>query len=229
MIQYSVVNKLQFDTANKCEACEVSADFIACSARHYTMVQGKTLKVFHCGSHSCPVIARKEDKPVEDVQDLLRKDPSLKPTQVQSALLVSTLRSGKSWEEIDKQARQLVDRTWIANQKQAVRRELNPLGENFEGLVTFKHHCGKKDTFYVYKINDSRGNPDSPTYVFKTSRTKLHIANNMNKDGDHFLSKEFCFFDGKKKTLQELYDTDSERLSPLVEKTNFFSHYENRG
>ena len=228
MIQYGVVNKLQFDKANKCKACEVSADFIACSARRYTMVQGKTLKVFHCGSHSCPVIARKEDKPVEDVQDLLRKDPSLKPSQVQSALLVSTLRSGKSWDEMDKQARQLVDRTWIANQKQAVRRDLNPLGENFEGLVTFKHHCDKKDTFYVYKINDSRGNPDSPTYVFKTSRTKLHIANNMNKMAIISLVKNFVFSMAKK-TLQELYDTDSERLSPLVEKTNFFSHYGNRG
>jgi hypothetical protein len=73
------------------------------------------------------------------------------------------------------------------------------MGEDFEGLVTFKHHCNKKDAFYVYKINDSRGNSDSPTYVFKTSRTKLNISNNMNKDGDHFLNKEFCFFDGKKK------------------------------
>ena len=213
MIQYGVVNKLQFDKANKCKACEVSADFIACSAIRYIMVQGKTLKVFHCGSHSCPVIARKEDKPVEDVQDLLRKDPSLKPSQVQSALLVSTLRSGKSWEKIDKQARQLVDRTWISNQKQAVRRDLNPLGENFEGLVAFKHHCDKKDTFYAYKINDSRGNPDSPTYVFKTSRTKLNIANNMNKDGDHFPNKKFCFFDGKKRRCRN-YTTLTASITP---------------
>ena len=218
MIQYGVVNRLQFDKANKCKACDVSADFIACSARRYTMVQGKTLKVFHCGSHSCPVIARKEDKPVEDVQDLLRKDPSLKPSQVQSALLVSTLRSGKSWEEIDKQARQLVDRTWISNQKQAVRRDLNPLGENFEGLVTFKHHCDKKDTFYVYKINDSRGNPDSPTYVFKTSRTKLNIANNMNKDSDHFLNMEFYFFDGKKRRCRNYTTLTASVYHPLLKK-----------
>ena len=70
---------------------------------------------------------------------------------------------------------------------------MNPLGENFEGLVTFKHHCDKKDPFYVYKVNDTRGNPDSPSFVFKTSKIKLSMAENMNKDGNHFLSKEYCF------------------------------------
>ena len=93
--------------------------------------------------------------------------------------------------------------------------------ENFEGLVTFEHHCDKKDTFYVYEINDSRGNPDSAPYVFKTSRTKLKIANNMNKDGNNFLNKEFCFFLWQKETLHKFYDIDSKRLPPLVEKNKF--------
>lgn len=57
--------------------------------------------------------------------------------------------------------------------KQAVKRELNLQGENFEGLVTFKHFYDPKD-LYVYKIHDSRGNPDSPTYVVKTSNGKQH-------------------------------------------------------
>ena len=69
-VQYCIVNKLQFDKANKCKSCEVSTEFIACSARRCTIVEGKTLKVFHCGSHSCPVMSKKEDKPVDDVRDL---------------------------------------------------------------------------------------------------------------------------------------------------------------
>lgn len=69
---------------------------------------------------------------------------------------------------------------------------MNPLGENFEEFSTFKNFCDRKDEFYVYTINDSRGNPDLPSFVFKTSSTKLQIANHMNKDGDNFLSEGYA-------------------------------------
>lgn len=122
---------------------------------------------------------------------MFKKDPNLKPLEVQSALLVSSMRSEKDWEKINKQASQLVNRTWIANQKRAVGREINPMRENFEGLVTFKKFCDKKNKYYIqyiYEINDTRGNPDSPSFVFKTSTTKLQMVHNMDKDGDHFVS-----------------------------------------
>ena len=122
------------------------------------------------------------------------------------------------WDKIDKEASKLVDCKWIPNQKQAVRRELNPQGENFEALVTFKHFCDPKDPYYVYKINDSRGNPDSPTYVFKTSKAKLLMANNMNKDGVHFLNKEYCFFDGKKKRCRNYTTLTASVYHPLLKK-----------
>jgi hypothetical protein len=101
---------------------------------------------------------------------MLKRDPTLKLSQFQSALLVSLLREGQSWDKIDKEATKRVDCKWISNQKQTVRRELNPQGENFEALVTFKPFCDPKDPYYVCKTNDSRGNPDLPTYVFKTSK-----------------------------------------------------------
>ena len=120
--------------------------------------------------------------------------------------------------QVDKEASKLVDCKWISNQKQAVRRELNPQGENFEALVTFKHFCDPKDPYYVYKINDSRGNPGSPTYVFKTSKAKLLMANNMNKDGVHFLNKEYCFFDGKKKRCRNYTTLTASVYHPLLKK-----------
>jgi hypothetical protein len=54
-------------------------------------------------------------------RDVLKKYPTLKPSQVQSALLFSLLWEGESWDKIDKEASKLVDRKWISNQKQAVR------------------------------------------------------------------------------------------------------------
>lgn len=215
--QYGVVNKMQFSKGNKCTACGVIAETVACPARRYILVKGEKLRVFHCGYHTCPVRTTLE-KPVDSVRDILKKDPTLTPSEVQSALLVSSLRGGESWDKIEKQASQLVDRKWISNQKQAVRRELNPQGENFEGVVMFKHFCDPKDPFYVYKINDSRGNPDSPTFVFKTSKAKLLMANNMNKDGEHFLNKEYCFFDGKKKRCRNYTTLTASVYHPLLKK-----------
>ncbi len=97
-------------------------------------------------------------------------------------------------------------------------RTVNPLGENFEGLVTFKKFCDKKDKFYVYKINDSRGNPDLPSFVFKTSSTKLQMAHLMNRDGDHFLNEEYCFFDGKQKRCRNFTTLTASVYHPLLKK-----------
>lgn len=83
--------------------------------------------------------------------------------------------------------------------KQKLKKDIEPFCHNFEAIVSFKEYAEKKDPLYVYKINNNRGNPDMPSFVFKTSTTKMKMALNMDKKGDHFLSKEFCFFDGKRK------------------------------
>lgn len=59
-------------------------------------MSGQKLKISHCGFHTCPVRAKHEEKLVGGVKDLLKKDPSLKPSEVQSALLVSSLRVGET-------------------------------------------------------------------------------------------------------------------------------------
>lgn len=69
----------------------------------------------------------------------------------------------------------------------------------FEAVVTFKQYCDKKDSFFIYKINDHRGNPDRPSFVFKMGTQKAKMAINMDKNGNHFLGDEFCYFDGKTK------------------------------
>ena len=92
------------------------------------------------------------------------------------------------------------------------------MGENFEGLVTFKTFCDEKDKFYVYKINDSRGNRDQPSFVFKTSESKLRIADSMIKDGDSYLNVEYCFFDGKHKRCRDFVTLTASVYNPLLRK-----------
>ena len=54
-----------------------------------------------------------------------------------------------------------------------------------------------KDPLYVFKANDETLNPDLPTFVFCTSTLKAQMGLKMDQEGDHFLSEEFCHFDGK--------------------------------
>lgn len=89
---------------------------------------------------------------------------------------------------MDKQATELLNTKWISNRKQEVTKETEPYGHNFEAVAHFKQYCDEKDPFYVYKINDTRGNPDRPSFVFKTSTLKAKIAINMDKDKEHFLA-----------------------------------------
>ena len=110
------------------------------------------------------------------------------------------------------------DRKWISNQKQDAKKEIHPSGENFEAVVTFKLYCNEKDNLLVYKVNDSRGNPDMPSFVFKTSRERMDIAIKMNKDGDHFLQEEYCYFDGKVKRCKNYVTLTASTYHPLLKK-----------
>ena len=45
-----------------------------------------------------------------------------------------------------------------------VKSHIEPHGHNFEAVVSFKET--KQDQFYIYKINDRRGDPDQLSSFF---------------------------------------------------------------
>ena len=96
--------------------------------------------------------------------------------------------------------------------------DFEPVGHDFEAVVTFKEYCDKKDEFYVYKVNDKRWNADLPSFVFKSSKQKAKIATQMDKNGDHFLKGEYCFFDGKCKRCRGFVTLTSSVYHPLLRK-----------
>ena len=53
-----------------------------------------------------------------------------------------------------------------------MKKNVEPVGHNFEAVVTCKQYFDQKDKFFIYKVNDKRGNPDKPSFVFKTSEQK---------------------------------------------------------
>lgn len=66
-LQYGVINRTQVrkvDGRSVCGACEEKLVHVKCPARRYVKKSKRNIKVFHCGTHTCPVI-EKLSKPKE--------------------------------------------------------------------------------------------------------------------------------------------------------------------
>lgn len=142
----------------------------------------------------------------------------MKPSQVQSTAILHDIRQRKPWEEVKKTAKSFGDKKWIANQKQKIKSKTQPYGHNFEAVATYKQYCDIRDPYYIYKMNDKRGNPDRPSFVFKSSKLGAKFALNMTEDEDHILSKEFCCFDGKVNRCKGLVTLTASVYHPILRK-----------
>ena len=220
-LEFGIINKTQFEKKKEgrmvCKGCGSSGNFLNCPARRYISYGKKSVTVYHCGEHTCPII-RATDKNVQDIEQLVRDNPNIKPSEIQSVSVISAFRQQLDWNEVEKKVESTLDRNWIANTKKKVKREMEPIGHDFEAVAVFKEYCDKKDRSYIYKINDRRGNPDMPSFVFKTSATKARMGLNMDREGDHFLHEEFCFFDGKRKRCKGYVTLTASVYHPLLRR-----------
>lgn len=76
---------------------------------------------------------------------------------------------GTDWKNIEQTALSVIDKKWISNEKQKNKTSHEPHGHNVEAVAHFKEYADKRDPYYVYTINDRRGNPEKPSLVFKSS------------------------------------------------------------
>ena len=93
---------------------------------------------------------------------------------------------------------------------------MEPVGHDYEAVITFKQYCDKSEIFYACKVNDNRGNPDKPSFVFKMGAEKARMVINMDRDGEHYLRDEFCFFDGKRKRCRGFVTLTASVYHPLL-------------
>lgn len=132
------------------------------------VVKKRSVFVYHWGKHTCPfkpVIS----KPKEEIKRTVSENPNLTPSQIQSNIIVSKMRQESDWALIEKSAAEVIDRKWISNEKQKIKAKTEPHGHNFEAVAHFKQYADSRDPYYVHKLNDRRGNPEKPSFVFKTS------------------------------------------------------------
>ena len=221
-IQYGVTNTTQFekkrDKRITCKGCGKEGEFVPCKARRYLSFAKDKVTIYHIGEHTCPITSTAEKKDVESIEQLVRNNPNIKPTEVQSAIILTAFQQQMDWTAVEKEVASTIDKKRISNIKQKVKSDIQPLGHNFEAVIAFKEHCDKKDTLYVYKINDRRGNPDKPSFVFKTSTTKAKIALNMDANGNHFMNSEYCFFDGKHNRCRGYITLTASVYHPLLRR-----------
>jgi hypothetical protein len=99
---------------------------------------------------------------------------------------------GADWKKIEQTALNFADRKWISNEKQKLKASNEPHGHNFEAVAHFKQHADTRDPYYVYTMNDRRGNPAKPSFVFKSSKLKANFPLKMEQkdDNENKLSEE---------------------------------------
>lgn len=219
MVEYGVTNTTQFENTrtNPCKACGHTGQHIPCGARRYISYGSNSVNVFHCGKHTCQASVKTTGN-IGKIKELIKNNPKIKPAEVQSSIVLSAFRDNLDWETVEKEARSVLNKKKIGNMKEKIKKEVQPYGHNFEAVVNFKEYCDKKDKFYVYKVNDKRGNPDQPSFVFKTSTEKLKIAIAMDRRNEGFLSEEFCFFDGKHNRCKGFTTLTASVYHPLLRK-----------
>ena len=220
-VEFGVVNRTQInkdkDGTTTCGICGRKTEYVPCPGRRYVRKGKKSIKVFHWGNHTCPVISKPE-KPTTKIREMLEENPKLTPSEIQSSFIMASLRKGGDWNEVEKAANRLVDKKWIGNEKENIKRETRPYGENFEAVVTFKLYCDNQDELLIHKVNNRRGNPDFPSFVFKTSKERMKIALNMDREGEHFTREEYCYFDGKVKRCRNFVTLTASTYHPILKK-----------
>ena len=79
----------------------------------------------------------------------------------------------------------------ISNEKIKQKDVLQPDGTSFAGIENLKSWTDQTDKYLIYKISINE------EYIFKTSKQKLLLANDVDSRSSHYLNYEFCYFDGK--------------------------------
>ena len=198
--EYGPPNNTQFSKNGKCKVCGMDGAYVPCEGRKVWEFDDVTCKVrvYHTGNHSCPVLCTElVGKNACVIEEYFRKNPTEKPRKAVNTVITDAIKEGKSWDEVERLTDSLLDVSKVKNKKQKVSQNLNPRGHSFEAVGKFKEEMSSKDPLYVFKANDETLNPDLPTFVFCTSTLKAHMGLKMNREGNHFLSEEFCHFDGK--------------------------------
>ena len=88
---------------------------------------------FHFGTHTCKKKIVK-NRPTDLVAAAISVDPKTKPSQIQGKAILTAIQKRKSWNEVEKVAKQVTDKRVISNENIKQRQQTLPYGEGYEAI-----------------------------------------------------------------------------------------------
>ena len=186
--EYDQENCVHVDKKGICQIC--GAECKSCDCRKYVAFQGYKAHIFHAGIHLCTA-KKLTQRPSDVVQGVLSTDLNMKPSTLHSSVILKAIRERRPWKEVRSITDVVCNTKYISNEKTKQKNVLLPDGTSFAGIENLKSGTNQTDKYLIYKISINE------EYVFKTSKQKLLLANNMDSRSSHYLNYEFCYFDGK--------------------------------
>ena len=151
----------------------------------------KKVVVKHYGTHTCPIEKRgRTDK--EFVANTFKDNPKITRKtfirqQVQKELESGTFESAKNL------AKTFTDTKFIENIKQKSKMDRRPDGHSFNAIRVLKEKYENQDKFLIFDY--SSGDERSSLFVMKSSKLKVKLMKDLNRDGSHPLFRETEFLD----------------------------------
>ena len=111
-------------------------------------------RIFHFGTHTCKT-KFVNNRPTDLVAAVISLDPKIKPSQIQGNAIVTAILKRKSWNEVEKVAKQVTDKRTISNEKIKQRQQTLPYGEGYEALREYKLYTNEKEPLLIYSVNEN--------------------------------------------------------------------------
>ena len=191
------VNRSDFvckESVEVCKVCGTKAEFLSCECRLIIEkdLDSQVATVYHYGNHSCLPVVRGRPKPATLIK-AMEENPHVSRETIIRQAVQSTLQQ-KTYKEAVETAKLYTDTRFVDNAKKKIKQKNRPEGsQSFSAVKLVQDTYKGEDPFLVYDFSD--GYDGSLPFVMKSSKLKVKIMRDLDKDGSHPLSSETVHLD----------------------------------
>ena len=141
------------------------------------------------GTHSCPIEVKGCSK---DVFKITKEFPSL-TREIMVRQIVEQQLQQSSFSAAVTTAKNYTDRAYIEDIKRKEKTKRRPDRHCFKAMKILRTTFEKEDSYLVYDFND--GSDGRLPFVLRSSKLRVKLLQNLDKDGHHRLSNETVYLD----------------------------------
>jgi hypothetical protein len=193
-----------------CFTCGFPAQHVVCKGRKLTRYNKHTreLLVYHINRHSCTLKLNKKERD-DYYRGIIAENPGLSVRDLQLHH-VNQAVMGQDMEAAVQRGAIMADTCRLRNIKKQMTRagSTGSAGNNIQAMLDHQKVVGKYDQYLLYEFNLEDMAKKLPEYAFKTSKSALQLALNMDpnrcpkivvhgEERTNPMTKEYAFFDGQ--------------------------------